>query len=143
MKLGEIIENLQKENPGYIILIRSGIFYIGVGKDALILKELLGLKQVCFSKNVCRVGIPADIIKKYEKELINLDCTYVIYDYSPSSILEDTKEDYKEVSRNIGRIIREDRMCIDCNKCWFKQNKINKQIDESLEKIERLLEYGQ
>ncbi len=37
MKLSEEIEKLQEKNEGKIILIKNGIFFIAIGKDAVVL----------------------------------------------------------------------------------------------------------
>ena len=37
MKLSDEIEKLQEKNEGKIILIKSGIFFIAIGKDAVVL----------------------------------------------------------------------------------------------------------
>ncbi len=55
MKYLELVEKLQKENVGYIVLIKNGIFFVGVGKDAIILNEMLGLKLTCMKKGLCKV----------------------------------------------------------------------------------------
>ena len=47
MKFVQEIEILQKENEGTIILAKNGIFFVAIGKDAIILNEELGLKLTC------------------------------------------------------------------------------------------------
>ena len=44
MKYTEIIEKLQKEEKGKIIIVKCGAFFVSLGKDAVILHKLLGLK---------------------------------------------------------------------------------------------------
>ena len=39
MKFYEIVKKLQVENEGYIILVRCGIFYNAIGKDAVFMQE--------------------------------------------------------------------------------------------------------
>ena len=69
MKLLEVIENLQERNRGHIVIIKNGIFFIGVGKDALALNELLGLKLTCMKKNMCKVGFQVKSVEKYISKL--------------------------------------------------------------------------
>ena len=57
MKLTELIEKLQKENEGHIILMKSRIFFIAIGKDAITLNELLGLQLTCMREGLCKVRI--------------------------------------------------------------------------------------
>lgn len=35
MKFTEIVENLQEKNEGNIILVKNGIFFVAMGKDAI------------------------------------------------------------------------------------------------------------
>ena len=42
MKYSEIVKKLQEENKGKIVLVRNGIFYCGIGKDAVLMHEILG-----------------------------------------------------------------------------------------------------
>ena len=39
LKFYEIVKDLQDKNEGYLVLVRSGIFFVGVGKDAVILRK--------------------------------------------------------------------------------------------------------
>ena len=52
MKFYEIVKKLQKENKGKIVLIRNGIFYCAIGKDAVLMNNVLGYIPVCFKENV-------------------------------------------------------------------------------------------
>ena len=47
MKFVQEIEKLQKENEGSLIFAKNGIFFVAIGKDAIILNEELGLKVTC------------------------------------------------------------------------------------------------
>lgn len=41
MSFKKIVETLQEaeENEGFLVLIRCGVFFVGIGKDAVILTE--------------------------------------------------------------------------------------------------------
>lgn len=54
MKFIEKVKKLQKENEGTIILVKSGIFFVGIGKDAVLLQELLDLKVTCMKPETYR-----------------------------------------------------------------------------------------
>lgn len=56
MKYTELLQQLQEENKGHIILMKNGIFFIAIGKDALELNKLLGLKLTCMRRGLCKVG---------------------------------------------------------------------------------------
>ena len=59
MKFLEVVKKLQEDklNEGYVIWIQNGIFFVGIGKDAIILHEVLGLQTICLKINLCKVGI--------------------------------------------------------------------------------------
>ena len=58
MKLYKMLEILQAKNKGKIIICNSGNFYISVGKDAVLLNKILGLKVNCLKLEICKVGFP-------------------------------------------------------------------------------------
>ncbi len=64
MKFYEFIENLRKLNPDKMIMIKTGAFFNSVGRDAIILEHILGLKRTCFAKGVCKVGVSVHTLKK-------------------------------------------------------------------------------
>ena len=115
MKLLEVIENLQERNRGHIVIIKNGIFFIGVGKDALVLNELLGLKLTCMKKNMCKVGFQVKSVEKYISKLEEKKKSFVIYTYDKEK--EQTEELYKYTNENI----EESEICIDCSKCDNKK----------------------
>ena len=49
-KYYEIVKRLQEENKGKIVLVRNGIFYCAIGKDAVLLHNILGYVPVCIKK---------------------------------------------------------------------------------------------
>ena len=71
MKYLDLVEKLQKapENDGNIVMIKNGIFFVGVGKDAIILNNLLGLKLTCMKNELCKGGFQTTSIEKYVKKL--------------------------------------------------------------------------
>lgn len=48
MKFLEVVKELQQYelNKGYIILVQKGIFFVGIGKDAILLHDILGLQVI-------------------------------------------------------------------------------------------------
>lgn len=107
-----------KENEGYIILIKNGIFFIGVGKDAIILNRLLKLKLICMKEKLCKVGFQTRSIEKYIRELQKLNNSFVIYDYN-----KDLKKE-EEIVRFKGNFIFEDNNCLDCKNCKSRKETI-------------------
>lgn len=54
MTFSDKILELQKENPNEVILIKNGIFFVAVGKDAILLNQKLNLKCTCFKNEICK-----------------------------------------------------------------------------------------
>ena len=81
MKFYDVVEELQKDNKGYIVLVRCGIFFTAIGKDAVILQSLFGLAPVCIKKNVCKCGFPVIKVNKF----INISNNWI--DFSKSEEL--------------------------------------------------------
>lgn len=79
MSFSKMIEILQKIDNGKIVICNLGNFYISVGKDAVLLNNLLGLKVSCFKEEICKVGFPIDSLEKYTELLIQKRYGYVVY----------------------------------------------------------------
>ena len=65
MGFSQMMELLQVKNKGEIVLCNAGNFYIAIGKDAVLLNELLGLKLGCLKPEMCKVGFPIAFLEKY------------------------------------------------------------------------------
>ena len=70
MSFRKIVEKLQntEENEGFLILIRCGVFFTGVGKDAIILTEKLGITNVCFSEGICKSSRCQSICRRKQQK---------------------------------------------------------------------------
>lgn len=77
-----MLELLQEKNNQRIVFIKTGVFYIATGKDAIFLNKVLKLKCTCFSENVCKVGIPETSLPKYLERLDRLDVSYIVYHFN-------------------------------------------------------------
>lgn len=86
------VRNLQKQNEGKIVLVRIGIFFCGIGKDAVILNKLINYKPICMKEGVCKTGIPVSCFKQVIPKLVETGYSYIVYDY--------TKEDknFREIN---------------------------------------------
>ena len=58
MSFYKMVQILQKKNKGKIILCELGYFYIAIGKDAILLNKLIGLKLNCIKPEICKIGFP-------------------------------------------------------------------------------------
>lgn len=85
MKYTDLMEKLQRENSGHIVLMKSGIFFVAIGKDALELNKLLGLKLTCMKEGLCKVGFQTRSLEKYVHKLNHTNKSYAIYNYNNST----------------------------------------------------------
>ena len=120
MKFLEMVEDLQKEekNQNKIILVKCGVFFVAIGKDALLLHEILGLNVTCIKPGICKVGIPISNCIKYTDKLEKLGYGYTLYDYNSKNKKVEAKYEFDgkantEKEKNMG--------CKDC-KYYQKQN---------------------
>lgn len=81
MKYIELIEKLQKENENHIILMKNGIFFIAIGKDAIELNKLLDLQLTCMREGLCKVGFQIKSLEKYIQKLKNTKKSFLVYTY--------------------------------------------------------------
>ena len=73
------MELLQIKNEGKIVICNAGNFYIAIGKDAVLLSEMLGLKQTCFKPEICKVGFPISSLEKYMGLIKEKEYSYIVY----------------------------------------------------------------
>ena len=91
MKMVEEMEKLQQENAGSIILVKNGIFFVAIGKDALTLHDEIGLKLTCMKPELCKVGF---LVKNVEEENNCLGC----------SKCENRKETEKDILERVKKL---------------------------------------
>lgn len=129
MKYIDLVEKLQNssENQGSIVMIKNGIFFVGVGKDAIILNDLLGLKLTCMRDGLCKVGFQTRSIEKYISKLRDTYKSFVIYNY------DRTKNQEEELIRVNAQSIYENRKCMICENCNNRQET----TDEIIERVKQ------
>ncbi|MBO5005681.1 MAG: hypothetical protein J6D03_10800 [Clostridia bacterium] len=125
MKYLDLVKKIQndKVNDGHIVLIKNGIFFIGIGKDAIILNRLLKLKLICMKENMCKVGFQTRSIEKYIRELKKINKNFVIYNYN-----RDTQRE-EEIIRFCGEKIYENKQCLNCKECNNRKETENEIIE--------------
>ena len=119
MKFLEKVNQLQKENEGYMVFVKCGIFFNVIGKDAVVLQQRTELLPICIKENVCKCGVPVNTFAKFLKKFTKQNkIALVAFDYN--------KEDneYREIIRIEGEKVTETRTCLDCKKCWYSNNRI-------------------
>ncbi len=79
-----MIELLQKKEKGKIVFCNSGNFYVAIGKDAVLLNNLIGLKVSCIKPEICKVGFPISSLEKYTEILTEKRYGFVVYGFRSS-----------------------------------------------------------
>lgn len=110
MKFVQEIEKLQKENEGTIILAKNGIFFVSIGKDAIILNEELGLKLTCMRKELCKVGFLVKNVEKYIEKLEEVGYSFILY-------VKNEKDELEEIYRYKGKNNEKTKNCLECTRC--------------------------
>lgn len=142
MKYLEIVKKLQNLtcNLDVLVLVRSGVFFYGVGKDAIILTEHMGLNYCCIKNKICKCAIPVVKIEKIIEKLQEKKISFVIYDYTPKkAINENGVENYREIARFMSSPIAEVREHFNCDKCQFHNLIKNKNL-KNREKMKQVLD---
>jgi len=128
----DIFYNYKMKYLKYIILIKSGNFYIALGDDAKIINNILGYQIKEFS-NTVKIGFPIISLNKVLDKLDTLKINYMIIDKNV-----DLKKKYNKNNYNKYLIKRsnEDRIK-DINLRLLEKR--NDNIDLLLTKMEGLL----
>ena len=128
MKWSDIMQKLQNQNPNKVVLMKNGIFFTAIGKDAILLNKLLELKLTCFSSKICKVGFPIKNYDKYINLLKNKNISFILFDYN-----KDTKHEEK-IYEFIGEDITNTFTNNNCLTCKNKKDTTN----EIIEKIKNM-----
>lgn len=109
----EKVRKLQQENEGILILVKNGIFYTAIGKDAVILNRILGNKTTCFGNGRCKCGIPASGMKRATDELKAKNIKTNIYVYNRENGMFDEKLFIE------GDLVFEEKVNRGCDSCEY------------------------
>ncbi len=133
----KIIEDEKK-----VCLIRNGAFYVAIGNQAYFLSYKFGLKRICFSDSVCKVGVPLGSLTELVFKLQANDVEHSVYEYSDSdsAIKVDNKYDnnytsgdkeyvkvWEYLSKNGDSLVFDEYVC-DPKNCKYKRDSIVKEI---------------
>lgn len=132
MSFSNMMEILQEKNKEKIVLIKLGVFYTAIGKDAVFFNKELGLKCVCYKNQICKIGIPENRIEYYLKKLEKLNIGYIVYNF------DSKKEELIEKYKNEGvyhKETRNNKNCLICKgiRC-YEEDKYMNAVQKLLEK---------
>lgn len=125
MKFYEMVKKLQEENEGYIILVRCGIFYNAVGKDAVFMQEKFGLGTICIKNEICKNGIPVNTIQKFMPKLQESGYSYKIYNYEKGS---NKIQELYTIEGKLSEETRKNFGCENCKYCRKNENAVENSI---------------
>ena len=126
MGFSRMIELLQLKNKGKIVICNAGNFYIAVGKDAVLLNNLLNLKVTCFRTEICKVGFPINSLEKYTDLIQQKEYSYIVYYFDKEKSNLEILEQY--VGKNKNEIKEENINCYMCKKSTKYYKKEDKYI---------------
>jgi len=132
MGFSKMIELLQIKNKGKIVLANSGTFYIAIGRDAVLLNELLGLKVTCMSPEICKVGFPIISLEKYTDILQEKGYSFIVYYFNRDTEELEILIDYEGKHKN-----NTERQNINCYICKHS-TKYYKADDKYVKAVARL-----
>ncbi len=127
MKMVEEMEKLQQENDGSIILVKNGIFFVAIGKDALTLHDEIGLKLTCMKSELCKVGFLVKNVEQYIEKLEKIGYSFMLY-------VKNEKNNLEEIYRYKGKNVEEEKKCLGCSKCENRKE-TEKDILERVKKL--------
>lgn len=85
LKYTELLEKLQEENKDHIILMKNGIFFVAIGRDAIELNKLLGLQLTCMREGLYKVGFQIKSLEKYISKLKDTKKSFQVYTYNKNT----------------------------------------------------------
>lgn len=110
MSFSQMVKILREENKGKILFINAGMFYIAVEEDAILLNSKLKLKCTCFKEDICKVGIPINVIDKHLEKIEKLGYSYIVYNFNKElgiiTVIKEFKgKPNKTIRKNINCIL--------------------------------------
>ena len=71
---------LKQENKNLVYLFKSGIFYIAIEEDAILLSKKLDLKLTKNNSSYIKCGFPISKVEKYKILLTNMNVNFKLVD---------------------------------------------------------------
>jgi len=117
-------------NPNTLYLFKSGIFFILVDSDAIILSNLLHLKLSKLNDEIVKCGFPISSFEKYTKLISNTSYNFQIVDLESNSIFNCSEylnnENIKRVIQKILDVNIDSLSISECYDFLYKlQNELN------------------
>ena len=102
-KLENKYNQMKAQNKDIVYILRSGIFYIFMNEDAVLINKTLGLKITDLGPNIIKCGFPISQVEKYKSMLDEKGIKYQIIDDLPNSNVEAYLNDV-EIKKTLQKI---------------------------------------
>jgi len=107
-KLFQKFEELKKNNPEKLYLLKSGIFYIGLNEDAKKLSQLFDFKITNLNDTTKKCGFPEKKLEFYTKLLTSCSVDFEIVDDTGTKVQDFSgylqNENAKEIIKKIQKL---------------------------------------
>ena len=124
MSFGEMMEILQIKHKGKIVICNAGEFYLATGKDAVLLKDLIGLKLICLKPETCKVGFPIASLEKYLEKIHEMQYSYIVYYFDKQREELEILKEYE--GKNLNKLQKNNSNSYICSKGTKKYKKPDK-----------------
>lgn len=127
MSFSKMMELLQIKHKNKIVICNAGEFYIAIGKDAILLSNILNLKLTCLKPEVCKVGFPITALEKYTDLIYEQKYSFIVYYFNQKSNKLEILIDYNGKNKN--EIFLHNNNCYICSKGTKKYKQPDKYIE--------------
>ena len=80
-------------------------FRVAIGKDDILLNELIGLKEICFKQEIYKIWFPIESIEKYTELIYQKGYSYIVYYFNKEKAELEVLLDYVGENKNIFIVI--------------------------------------
>jgi hypothetical protein len=150
MNFLDFFRKIKVKNIGKVCIIKSGIFYYALEKDALVMAKYCNLEKICFSVNICKVGFPINSLDKYMNMLKLRNISFCVYDvlegiHENCKLLDEETIKYKD--KEYGKIyetyfgdVDYTDFIKDCFNCKFYEREIICNVSRLTDTVNKYLE---
>jgi MutS domain I protein len=134
----DLFRQLKLEYKEYVILFKSGSFYISFDEDSIILNKIFNYKILNLKNNI-KAGFPLNNIDMVKEKLKELKINYIIVeDKTIEDVYENESNNFKEYTSSVFEVISinnrinkivDKLKCIDNNKLKDVLTEIESMID--------------
>ena len=139
MRFVDFVEELQKLNKNKVVFVKSGVFFNSIGRDAIILEKVLGLKRTCLGKGICKSGLPVNYVRenldKIKDKFKENNIGFIIYDETENGNFIFNNRKYGVLLEMDGDVIeeRKNTNCLECKNNIFEKRRFYQEFIKNKE----------